>query len=553
MAKVQHRPPAPEILLLQSTAMSQITRCPQCQTRFKVVDDQLRISDGWVRCGKCKSVFDALTHLVQRQDTPVASPVVAPAAASGDFASLASGAYAQPEATVSSPEVAADSAPAAPPAQPAERSNPSAPVATQDAAVLVTSNSMAVDPHANAPELSVLVFPRRGNFGESGYVDSSWMSAYEDEGSADAAKAPAAVPAAGGGTGKAAVVASSVVELAPALESEWSPAGQRPDALRQGAVGFSAQDDLAELQAREGRLMEAITEQKSRTETKLVALEEAGIEPGKALARPAPAPRVDVPSAVGISEGNSAPHVTDKAPNAPENIARQPDIHSDAEHGGEIPPSRAPETQDRLVKSTKAEPSLEATPNFGAEIDAAAAVAQPQLAPQEEPGFVRDAKRKAFWSQPWVLVTSGLCAALLLAALVIQVAVAQRDRLAVLHPQWRPALEKICQVAGCQIALPRQLQSVSIDSTSFNPMGSGQFRLTVVLRNAADHAVAMPALELSLNDAAEKLVLRRVLSVDDLQAPAQLLPHGEWTGVVAITVANHGQDVVGYRVQAFYP
>ena len=63
----------------------------------------------------------------------------------------------------------------------------------------------------------------------------------------------------------------------------------------------------------------------------------------------------------------------------------------------------------------------------------------------------------------------------------------------------------------------------------------------------------MPALELSLNDAAEKLVLRRVLSVGDLQAPAQLLPHGEWTGVVAIRVANHGQDVVGYRVQAFYP
>ena len=70
--------------------MSQITRCPQCQTRFKVVDDQLRISDGWVRCGKCKSVFDALAHLVQRPDAgvvenatdkpaaaPEATPVVA--------------------------------------------------------------------------------------------------------------------------------------------------------------------------------------------------------------------------------------------------------------------------------------------------------------------------------------------------------------------------------------------------------------------------------------------------------------------------------------------
>lgn len=30
---------------------------------FKVVPDQLRVSDGWVRCGQCNEVFDANTHL----------------------------------------------------------------------------------------------------------------------------------------------------------------------------------------------------------------------------------------------------------------------------------------------------------------------------------------------------------------------------------------------------------------------------------------------------------------------------------------------------------
>ncbi|ADV01381.1 DUF3426 domain-containing protein [Alicycliphilus denitrificans] len=45
--------------------MSQITRCPFCATTFKVVADQLRISDGWVRCGQCKEVFDASEHLLQ--------------------------------------------------------------------------------------------------------------------------------------------------------------------------------------------------------------------------------------------------------------------------------------------------------------------------------------------------------------------------------------------------------------------------------------------------------------------------------------------------------
>jgi predicted Zn finger-like uncharacterized protein len=43
--------------------MSLITRCPACGTMFKVVPDQLRISEGWVRCGQCSEVFDASAHL----------------------------------------------------------------------------------------------------------------------------------------------------------------------------------------------------------------------------------------------------------------------------------------------------------------------------------------------------------------------------------------------------------------------------------------------------------------------------------------------------------
>ena len=49
--------------------MSLITRCPACETHFKVVPDQLRISDGWVRCGQCDEVFDASLHLLP--DKPV--------------------------------------------------------------------------------------------------------------------------------------------------------------------------------------------------------------------------------------------------------------------------------------------------------------------------------------------------------------------------------------------------------------------------------------------------------------------------------------------------
>lgn len=58
------------------------TRCASCQTTFKVVKDQLRLADGWVRCGRCQEVFKADDALAQweasaaRQDQPVASSTV---------------------------------------------------------------------------------------------------------------------------------------------------------------------------------------------------------------------------------------------------------------------------------------------------------------------------------------------------------------------------------------------------------------------------------------------------------------------------------------------
>jgi predicted Zn finger-like uncharacterized protein len=39
------------------------TRCPHCQTRFRVTTEQLKLRQGQVRCGACHAVFDALDSL----------------------------------------------------------------------------------------------------------------------------------------------------------------------------------------------------------------------------------------------------------------------------------------------------------------------------------------------------------------------------------------------------------------------------------------------------------------------------------------------------------
>ena len=52
--------------------MSLATRCTACGTIFRVVQDQLRISEGWVRCGRCAEVFDAGEQLfdIDREAPP---------------------------------------------------------------------------------------------------------------------------------------------------------------------------------------------------------------------------------------------------------------------------------------------------------------------------------------------------------------------------------------------------------------------------------------------------------------------------------------------------
>ena len=63
--------------------MSLATRCTSCGTAFRVVQDQLKVSEGWVRCGRCDAVFNALKGLFDLgRDTPAEwdEPTARPAA-----------------------------------------------------------------------------------------------------------------------------------------------------------------------------------------------------------------------------------------------------------------------------------------------------------------------------------------------------------------------------------------------------------------------------------------------------------------------------------------
>ena len=71
--------------------MSMATRCTTCGTIFRVVQDQLKVSEGWVRCGRCDGVFNAVETLfdLEREAPPPwqpgsAAPTSAPLRSSDD-------------------------------------------------------------------------------------------------------------------------------------------------------------------------------------------------------------------------------------------------------------------------------------------------------------------------------------------------------------------------------------------------------------------------------------------------------------------------------------
>ena len=52
-----------------------ITRCPHCQTTFRVTEDQLKLYEGAVRCGVCQQIFNGTDHLQPHSPAPADKPV----------------------------------------------------------------------------------------------------------------------------------------------------------------------------------------------------------------------------------------------------------------------------------------------------------------------------------------------------------------------------------------------------------------------------------------------------------------------------------------------
>jgi hypothetical protein len=144
----------------------------------------------------------------------------------------------------------------------------------------------------------------------------------------------------------------------------------------------------------------------------------------------------------------------------------------------------------------------------------------------------------------------------LAAALAAQVAVHDRDRLAAANPVLRPWLLRLCEAFHCRVEPPRHIDTLAIESSSFNKLRGDAYRLNFTLKNQAATEVAMPALELTLTDGQDQPVIRRVLLPGDFApGPAVIAAASDWSGSLALALNANGSAsrIAGYRLLAFYP
>ncbi len=438
--------------------MSLITRCPACGTMFKVVTDQLKVSRGWVRCGRCAHVFDAPLNLQPVGAVP-SDPADAAEAEKGVDGVVPQSATVAGPSTLSTPS--APSAPFAhpvPPVQPAGVPVPIVPVAK--------------------------VAPR-------------WIT-----------DSPPPAPAA------------EADDDAPDSAADFDPAAWRDAQKRrqqeEGGFGHSLPAPL-------------------------------GITRPAAIESPAATPD-DGDSLIDSSIDSSLEPSADSAPPPKPEEPR-------SSRPAQIRTETADETYIRYDFDDSDQSDLPAA---------------------REVSFVREARRKAFWSRKGVRVGLVALTVFMTLTLALQWALQRRDDLAVLNPGLAPLLQGACAFTGCEIRPPRHIDSLMIDSSTFNKIGVDAYRLSFVLKNTGSIPVEVPSLEVTLTDPQDQALIRRVVIPAQFGVSAKMLAaRSDVSGSLSMKVVADGNrlggvagaaagassasplsaplPVAGYRVVAFYP
>ncbi|MGB9988222.1 DUF3426 domain-containing protein [Massilia sp. SM-13] len=558
--------------------MALATKCPHCNTIFRVAHDQLKLRGGIVRCGACNEVFDGNAALVE----PAAKPSPVMPSVPVAFAPVEPPHHLDPETVAGAlaEEHSQDEAPATSQlldAMPSADDGAAAelPLVEQD---VFAESAPAMPDHEDTPPASSAPADEESftatdtDVGPTADAEASAM-ADEQPGApldVDAATpteadslAPAEAESIAATDGQAvADDFSSAAEAAAAAPSpevtpadNEAPPGEEPvHPVDEELAAARDPDDAAAPSAEEPAgsldfivdpdeftdpLASPQAQDTAREHLVAAALDEAHHFDDL------PVEGADVPASVDESQAMPAEGV----PAASEE--QETDTQQDEEANRNADEAAAAD----LIGAAPESASLAATGSAAAAATAAAAVDTEDDGSAEEPGFVKRANRR----QRLHRISKAVMAfgsPILLAALVAQGVTTFRNPLAAAFPALKPTLNALCEPLGCKVNLPMQIDMLAIEQGELQTLADNTFSFATVLRNQARSAQSWPSIELTLNDASDKALVRRVFTPRDY-LPSQadvdkgFAPRSEQSIKLYFELSQ--VKASGYHIAIFYP
>lgn len=152
----------------------------------------------------------------------------------------------------------------------------------------------------------------------------------------------------------------------------------------------------------------------------------------------------------------------------------------------------------------------------------------------------------------------GAANAFLLLLLIGQIAYINRTELTIIAPGIRPYLERYCAIMACTVPYPQDIKQLGIEASDLQKNILRQPEVTTLsatIRNHAPFVQALPALQLSLLDEHDQLVVSRIFTAQDyLQGENESLQFIESQQEIEIRLDfdSSDLDILGYRLLLLY-
>lgn len=466
--------------------MSLATRCTHCDTIFKVVQDQLKVSEGWVRCGRCNEVFNALEGLFDMEreappqrsrpsppppavtalaaPTPVPDPVPAPDPTPAPMPSLA-------ESLVTAPAIEAPPFSSEPEIYEVEEP-------PQEQVAAVTTFDLDLPPSHSSPMPAEPVWAPTMDPAVDTLPQPHPSPAEVAQTNATAVPAPATRFA---NTNAAAL---PTTEESDALDSRYlltTEQAERPRRRRRRGP------DFADAQFPTDLIDDADILDTDWGPSDLAPITEPG-QPVASPASPTAAPE-HTHASVGALLNNAAP---DTVPTT------QPSRFFEDEYQPEQP--LPPPSKRKGRSGTRG-----------------------RLPQPPAPEFIQQAERKAIWRHPVIRAILGVFALVLGLLLAGQTAHHWRDQLASEHPELKPWLAQWCELARCKLSPPMRLDDLQVDNITLvktDSEGSDTYRMTVIIHSKSELPLAWPFVDITLTNPSGEVVARRAFDA----RTAQVIP-----------------------------